>query len=301
MPNNNYKYDVALSFAGEDRAYVKQVYECLKKNKISVFYDEDQDLWGIDMLIEFAKVFNEESRYVIPFISKHYKEKIWTKHEIRNALAKALNEENEYILPVRFDDTHIPGILPTIKFEDAKKLLPEELCEKILAKLGKKKENINSISDEDDIELPKIKKRFTDLDRSKFLKASFKTIREYFDKALRKLNSNEENVETELEIISDTKFVSKIYIHGDLKNSCKLWVDSGSFTRNSISYFEGTNLEIYKDGALNDYATIEDDGSELFFKISGMSYINDYTVNKEKASAKEVAKYFWKRFIQHVN
>ena len=41
-------YQVALSFAGEQRSYVEQVAEHLKKRGIAVFYDdfETVNLWG---------------------------------------------------------------------------------------------------------------------------------------------------------------------------------------------------------------------------------------------------------------
>ena len=41
-------YDVALSFAGEDRKYVHRVAEALAEKGVKVFYDnfEEADLWG---------------------------------------------------------------------------------------------------------------------------------------------------------------------------------------------------------------------------------------------------------------
>ena len=36
------KYDVALSFAGEDRSIAREIAESLKKENISVFFDEDR-------------------------------------------------------------------------------------------------------------------------------------------------------------------------------------------------------------------------------------------------------------------
>ena len=43
-----YKYEVTLSFAGEDREYVEEVAKVLKENNVSVFYDkfEEVNLWG---------------------------------------------------------------------------------------------------------------------------------------------------------------------------------------------------------------------------------------------------------------
>ena len=49
--NQQYQYDVALSFAGEDREYVEDVATFLKGFGVKVFYDkfEQADLWAKDL------------------------------------------------------------------------------------------------------------------------------------------------------------------------------------------------------------------------------------------------------------
>ncbi|MGM5629873.1 TIR domain-containing protein [Apibacter raozihei] len=133
-----YKYQVALSFAGEDREYVEKVALILKENKISVFYDkfDELDLWGKDLGIHFDYIYRRQSKYFIPFISSFYKEKIWTNFEIRNALARSIENKEEYILPVKFDDTELDGLRSTIGFINIKNMQPEELADRILKKLG---------------------------------------------------------------------------------------------------------------------------------------------------------------------
>jgi len=133
-----YKYSVAFSFAGEDRVYVEKVAVILKENNISVFYDkfEEIDLWGKDLGVEFDIIYRRNSKFFIPFISKHYKEKIWTHHEIRTAIARAIENKEDYILPVRFDDTQLDGLRSTIGHINISKMLPEELAQKIISKLG---------------------------------------------------------------------------------------------------------------------------------------------------------------------
>lgn len=38
-----YEYDVALSFAGENREYVREIAKKLKAKKLKVFYDEFEE------------------------------------------------------------------------------------------------------------------------------------------------------------------------------------------------------------------------------------------------------------------
>lgn len=132
-------YEVVLSFAGEDREYVEAVAEYLKDNNVKVFYDkyEEVTLWGKELSEHLDKVYRGSARYCIMFISKNYANKVWTSHERRSALAKAIEEKEEYILPARFDDTEILGIRPTIGYVDLSKKTPEELGKMILQKLGR--------------------------------------------------------------------------------------------------------------------------------------------------------------------
>lgn len=131
-------YDVALSFAGEDRGYVEQVAGLLRERGVSVFYDrfEEAEMWGKDLYTFLSDLYHQRARFTVVFISKFYVQKRWTTHERKAAQAKAFNQNDEYILPVRFDDTEIPGVLPTTAYVDARNRSPQDLAALVLAKLA---------------------------------------------------------------------------------------------------------------------------------------------------------------------
>jgi hypothetical protein len=142
------KYDVALSFAGENREYVAQVAKTLKSLGIRVFYDEDQeiDMWGKDLPIHLEIIYGEKSETVVIFGSKYYAEKSYPRHELKAALSKAIKSKKEYILPAKFDESKIPGIPDSTKFIDLRKYTPEKFAEIIIKKL--KHLGIRSIDEE---------------------------------------------------------------------------------------------------------------------------------------------------------
>ena len=115
-----YDHDVALSFAGEDRQHAEKLAALLKRDGYKVFYDEYAQalLWGENLHDKFFDIYKNKSRYCVMFVSKHYAQKLWTNHERRSAQARALEESVAYILPIRLDDTEIPGILPTVGYLD---------------------------------------------------------------------------------------------------------------------------------------------------------------------------------------
>jgi|AMFO01.1.fsa_nt_gi Uncharacterized protein containing a TIR (Toll-Interleukin 1-resistance) domain len=137
---NTNEYDVALSFASEQREYVEQVAKYLQEYGKNVFYDdfERADLWGKNLYEHLHEVYSNQSEYIIMFISNEYKNKEWTRHERKASQEKAFIQSTEYILPVRFDDTKIPGLNSTTGYLDANKYSPEEVAQIFTQKTGGK-------------------------------------------------------------------------------------------------------------------------------------------------------------------
>ncbi len=137
MDDGDFPYHIALSFAGENRPYVERVASTLRDRGVRVFYDryEPATLWGKDLFTHLSDVYRKQARYTVIFISEQYAAKVWTNHERRSAQARALTESHEYILPVRFDDTELPGLLPTIAYIDANTTPPLALAYLIMEKL----------------------------------------------------------------------------------------------------------------------------------------------------------------------
>lgn len=134
-----YEYEICLSFAGEQRTYVEQVAKGLQRAGVKMFYDEfDQaSLWGKNLYEHLDWVYRRSARFCVLFASIDYARKNWTNHERRSAQARALEGRSEYLLPVRFDDSEIPGLLPTISYIDGLNTTPDQLTTLILVKLGR--------------------------------------------------------------------------------------------------------------------------------------------------------------------
>ena len=132
------KYDVALSFAGEDRQHAKALADLLKAGGYWFFYDENElaQLWGKNLYDYLSSVYKDRARYCVMFLSQHYERKLWTNHERQLAQARAFQENREYILPVRLDDTEIPGIPPTVGYLDLRMMTIEEVYEVLVKKLA---------------------------------------------------------------------------------------------------------------------------------------------------------------------
>lgn len=153
----SYRYDVALSFAGEDREYVREVAQILKNSGVKVFYDEFEEasLWGSNLFVYLKEIYSNHAKYTIIFCSKHYAEKLWTNHERESAQERVLREKEIYILPAKFDNTKIPGFLDTTCYIDLCSLTPYDFCKIVATKLNvkiitlPKKTEVNEFSRDD--------------------------------------------------------------------------------------------------------------------------------------------------------
>jgi len=135
---NHPKYQVALSFAGEERDYVEEVARHLRARSISVFYDgfETVELWGRGGVEAFHEAFAHASACVVMFISAAYVSKAWPRHERRSALSRMIQEQGKYVLPVRFDESDVPGLPTDILYLSARDYTPKQLAAMIANELG---------------------------------------------------------------------------------------------------------------------------------------------------------------------
>jgi GNAT superfamily N-acetyltransferase len=130
-------YDFALSFAGEDRARAEALASVLSERGTRVFYDkyEEADLLGKDLYQHLQSIYRDRARFCVIFLSQNYARKLWTRHELKQAQARAFEQSVEYILPIKLDDTEIPGINRTVGYIDLRLKTIQDVADLLLAKL----------------------------------------------------------------------------------------------------------------------------------------------------------------------
>lgn len=302
MIKGHHKYDVVLSFAGEDRPYVKEVAYCLKTNGIKIFYDEFEEdkLWGKDLYVYLDNIYRKEAQFCVMFLSKHYAKKLWTNHERVSAQARAFMQNEEYILPIKLDDTEIPGIKPTTGYLDGKKKTPKEICQLTLKKLKVYKVN-DKILDTEDEDIPVVKRIITEKEMKVFLSEAYQKLKNGFKVKLEKLEMKNKHIKTKFREKSQTKFVVVIQTEDD-EIGCKIWVDKDRYSGLSILYSEAYD-ETYESNSYNDSATVEEDGYEMFFNILGMMFgkvPGKNEIDIKHASPDDLTKYYWGRLISYL-
>ncbi|MEW8338501.1 MAG: TIR domain-containing protein [Candidatus Thiodiazotropha taylori] len=169
------KYDFAISYASPDASLVKQVVQALKGRGLSVFFapDEQADIIGNNLIDYLSNIYLTKAKFCLVFISKHYAERPWPDKVERPAVqARAFEQQDRYIIPIRLDDTSVPGILSTTA--DIRDATPLQIAD-IAASILYRDEKPTAISCEQNTgeKLLVRVNSFTDLDVD-LLKKSFK-------------------------------------------------------------------------------------------------------------------------------
>ena len=311
--SDQFEYDVALSFAGEDRPIVEKFAKLMDAKHINYFYDETEsfDLWGRDLIAHLADIYEKKAQYCIMFISEHYPRKLWTNFERLHIQARAFRDPNEYILPIRLDDTEVPGLVETMGYRDVRKHSLESIANSLEKKLAKAKGRVNTgarsqeISSSnrrpispsfDSIPMPNRKKIFNQLEKDRFAKEAYNFIKEYFQQALQKLEKHYSDIQTDFTEISPIEFIGKIYVQGKPFRNCQIWL-GGDRSSDTIYYNEGLTMSSGRN-SFNDYLPVESNGEELRLHIGVMGI--GMRVEEPLATKEQAAKHLWERLTSYL-
>ena len=110
MSNKKYTYQIALSFAVEDLEIAEEIAKELKRLEISNYiFTQENDNLALNLKAETWRVYREESRFAVMLISKNYVNKKWATEE-REIIQTVDDSRKPYLIPIRIDDTPVPGL-----------------------------------------------------------------------------------------------------------------------------------------------------------------------------------------------
>lgn len=132
---SKYKYDIGISYASEQKKYVKQLTDSLDKAGLEYFVDfnEPERLWGAYIPEELRKIYVEESRIILVILSSEYTEKAYTKFESRIACERELSGDS--FLIIKTDDVTLPWLNSTYGFIDSSQYSVDEIVNFLKKKL----------------------------------------------------------------------------------------------------------------------------------------------------------------------
>jgi hypothetical protein len=132
-----FPWDVAVSFAGEDRLIVEQFRAILNTHGYTVFYDFDEQhkLWGENLRRKLGDVYAYDAQYMVIFLSKHYPEKDWSAFEFEIGKAAKAKRVGTYLLPIIVDDVAVVGLSSDVAHVDLRHVAIEEAANLLIRKI----------------------------------------------------------------------------------------------------------------------------------------------------------------------
>lgn len=301
--------DIFICHASEDKEKVAHpLFQAFQDSNISSWYDEAEIRWG-DSITNKINHGMRISTYVMVVLSRAFLDKNWPEREMNAALSQEAASGEVRVLPLLVGDEqdreaiieHYPLLSDKYHMLWAGQVAP--IVQAIQARLNRQPESSRQDAStrqskpSREIPMPKLRREFTQRDRDKFLHESFTAMESYFQTALARLKQETDEVETDLMTIHKFKFICTIYIRGEIKNRCKIWV-GGLHGSDSIAYHEGES-HIDSDSSMNDWLTVKDDGHQLGFEASGMWRHGEYSERK-LMTVEEAAEYLWQRLTDRL-
>ena len=129
------RFDVAFSFAGEHRPYVRQVDEELGKLMDSkrIFYDQryEAELARPDLDTYLQRIYHDEAELIVVFMCADYEQKEWCRLEWRAIRDILKRRRGPSIMYFRVDCGEVAGFFSLDGYIDASRKSPEEAAKLI--------------------------------------------------------------------------------------------------------------------------------------------------------------------------
>lgn len=133
-------FDIAFSFPGESRSFVEKVLIKLKSllPNSPIFYDFDFQAYLArpELDVYLSKIYRNQSKLLVVFLSADYQKKKWCGLEWRVIREVIFNREHDRVMFIKTDDGEVNGVLATDGYIDARIYTSDEVANFISQRLS---------------------------------------------------------------------------------------------------------------------------------------------------------------------
>jgi len=133
------RFKIALSFPGEHRSFVSQVADVLaaRVGHECVLYDRyyEAEFARPDLDTYLQRLYHDESELVAVFLCADYERKEWCGLEWRAIRDLIKKRQSSAVMPLRFDNTEIPGLFSTDGYVWINNRPPQEVADLICQRM----------------------------------------------------------------------------------------------------------------------------------------------------------------------
>ncbi len=309
-----------VSYTGKDEAYAEWIAWILEDAKYTTKLQKWDFASGGNFIEEMQAAATSAER-TIAVLSPEYLGAKFPVSEWTAAFKKDPDGQLQKLVPIRIVDFEPPGLFGPIAYIDIVGLHEQEAKKLILERVesGRKKPTTppeypglpaqpRAVPEKPEFPpqaragspigyLPRITRKFSDQEKLSFLRSGFVTTRKYFSDAVATLEGANSHVKSDINENSATQFCVEIFVDGDSRNRCCIWIEDEAIGRNSICYSEGQSVSA--GNAFNEVISVGDDRHEQFFEaLMANASFRQIELDPKKMTADQAAEYLWRRFAQ---
>jgi hypothetical protein len=308
--------DFFVSYTGSDAPWAEWIGWALEEAGFSVLIQKWDFTAGSNFVLEMQRAAAGCKR-TIAVLSPQYLKSLYGASEWAAAFAGDPEGSKRKLVPVRVAECQPEGLLKSVVYIDLAGKDEKSARAALLDGVAERRAKPSSEPDFPGLKsespapafprssaapaqstparhMPKIKGTASDLEKRRFLKTAFETIRRGFKERLGQLARENAGIEVDLTEVDSSKFTAEIFINGRSRVRCKIW-QGGMYHSEGISYSEGSIS--LSENACNDILSLSDDGELAFQAMMNMGLGHaDEGLDVGHLSPDDAAEYLWRRF-----
>ncbi len=137
----------------------------------------------------------------------------------------------------------------------------------------------------------RIAKKFSQLDKDRFLHEGFEYLAKYFENSLKELAARNPEIEQNFRRIDANRFSASAYRQGEKLCGCTVYLGGPT---NGIGYSMDDNV---RSNSFNEALNVETDDQSIYFRSFGMQITSG---PRDKLSVEGTAEKFWEIFMRPI-
>lgn len=302
--------DFFISYTGKDKDWAEWIAWQLEEAGYSTIIQAWDFRPGSNFVVNMHQALQETERMIAVF-SEDYLKSVYCTPEWAAVFAQDPTGLSQKLVPVKVRECAPSGLLEAVVWISLLDLSEETARQTLLNGLQKDrakpkhppkfpgersviaKPTFPETETEPDIYIPRIRKPKTDLEISDFISSAFQSIKQYFSKASAELTKHHPTIQSRITPASDIKFVCEIFMDGQSKAKCKVWIDHSHTPQ--ICYSE--SFYSIDDNSYNEAFSISKNPDELGLQCLmrfGWEHLMGH-LDFSHLSPSQAAEYLWRR------
>ena len=147
--------------------------------------------------------------------------------------------------------------------------------------------------------LPKVRHRFTDADRSRYLSRGFTNIKCYFREGAQDINAHVRGARASVQELDDGSLFVEVKSGGHVVNRAHVAKRDRAGWDRGVAFSQGPHLDPRYSSGWSEFARLEESNGALSFRLPSTAYYG-YDQNGEGSKPKQVFEHFWELFAERL-